>query len=81
MLPSPYILSIQGLQAEHDGTEGTVHITTSQQLTSDNIKSLIKFEPALSYTHEVADDGFVLRSDKFDLEKSYSLTIAKGVTR
>jgi uncharacterized protein YfaS (alpha-2-macroglobulin family) len=78
-IPSPYILTIQGLQAEHDGTEGTVHITTSQQLTSDNIKSLIKFEPALTYTLEPADDGFVLRSDKFDLEKSYSLTIAKGV--
>ena len=43
------------------------------------MKSLIKFEPALSYTYEAADDGFVLRSDKFDLEKSYSLTIAKGL--
>lgn len=78
-IPSPYILSIQGLQSEHDGTEGTVHITTSQQLTSDNIKSLIKFEPALAYTYELADDGFILRSDKFDLEKSYSLTIGKGL--
>ncbi|MFI5129045.1 MAG: alpha-2-macroglobulin [Chitinophagales bacterium] len=78
-IPSPYVLTIQGLQAEHDGTEGTVHITTSQQLTSENVKSLIKFEPALSYTVEQADDGLVLRSDKFDLEKSYSLTIAKGL--
>ncbi len=78
-IPSPYVLTIQGLQADHDGTEGTVHITTSQQLTSDNIKSLIKFEPALKYTYELADDGFVLRSDKFDMEKSYSLTIAKGL--
>ncbi|HLG40161.1 MAG TPA: MG2 domain-containing protein, partial [Chitinophagaceae bacterium] len=54
-------------------------ITTSQQLTGENVKSLIKFEPALAYTYEPADDGFVLRSDKFDLEKSYSLTIAKGL--
>ena len=78
-IPSPYILTIQGLQSEHDGTEGTVHITTSQQLTSENIKSFIKFEPELSYTYELADDGFVLRSDKFDLEKAYSLTIARGL--
>ena len=34
-IPSPYVLTIQGLQAEHDGTEGTVHITTSQQLTGE----------------------------------------------
>jgi alpha-2-macroglobulin len=66
-IPSPYILTIQGLQSEHDGTDGTVHITTSQQLTGDNIKSLIKFEPELAYTYEIADDGFILRSDKFDL--------------
>jgi uncharacterized protein YfaS (alpha-2-macroglobulin family) len=78
-IPSPSVLVIQGLQAEHDGTEGTVHITTSQQVTGDNIKALIKFEPALSFTYEPADDGFIIRSDKFDLEKSYSLTIAKGL--
>jgi uncharacterized protein YfaS (alpha-2-macroglobulin family) len=78
-IPSPYILTIQNLQSEHDGMEGTVHITTSQQLTGENIKSLVKFEPDLGYTYEPADDGFILRSDKFDLEKSYSLTIRKGL--
>lgn len=78
-IPSPYVLTIQGMQAEHDGTEGTVHVTTSQQLSSENIKALIKFSPALSYTVEQADDGFILRSDKFDIEKSYSLTIARGL--
>jgi uncharacterized protein YfaS (alpha-2-macroglobulin family) len=78
-IPSPYVLTIQNLVSDHDGTDGTVHITTSQQVTGENIKSLIKFEPALNYTYEQADDGFILRSDKFDLEKSYSLTIAKGL--
>ena len=78
-IPSPYILSIQSLQADHDGTEGTVHITTSQQLSTVNIKSLIRFEPAVSYTVEPADDGFVLRSENFDVEKSYSLTVSKGL--
>ncbi|MEI9807532.1 MAG: hypothetical protein WDO16_06385 [Bacteroidota bacterium] len=68
-IPSPYVLLIQSLQSEHDGTEGTVHIVTSQQLTGESIKSLIRFEPELSYTYEIADDGFVLRSDKFDWKK------------
>ncbi|MDP4260949.1 MAG: MG2 domain-containing protein [Bacteroidota bacterium] len=78
-IPSPYVLTIQGLQSEHDGTEGAIRISTSQQLTGEDIKSLIKFEPALAYTYELSDDGLVLRSDKFDVEKSYSLTIAKGL--
>ncbi|MBC7947609.1 MAG: alpha-2-macroglobulin family protein [Chitinophagaceae bacterium] len=78
-IPSPYILSIQGLASEHDGAEGVVHITTSQQLAAENVKALVKFEPELPFTYEVADDGFILRSDKFDIEKSYSLTITKGL--
>ncbi|MBL7739539.1 MAG: alpha-2-macroglobulin family protein [Chitinophagaceae bacterium] len=78
-IPSPYILTIQGMTSEHDGTEGTVHITTSQQLTGESIKALVKFDPEVSYTYEPADDGMVLRSDKFDMERSYALTIAKGL--
>ncbi|HEY6506005.1 MAG TPA: MG2 domain-containing protein [Chitinophagaceae bacterium] len=78
-IPSPYVLTIQNMQSEHDGTEGAVHITTSQQLAGENIKSLIKFEPELSFTYELAEDGFVLRSDKFDMETGYSLTVKKGL--
>jgi hypothetical protein len=31
-IPSPYVLIIQNVEAQHDGTEGTVSVTTSQQL-------------------------------------------------
>lgn len=78
-IPSPYVLTIQNITSEHDGTEGTVHVTTSQQLSNENIKQRIKFDPELNYTYEISDDGFIIHSDKFDLEKSYSLTIAKGL--
>lgn len=78
-IPSPFVLTIQQLQAEHDGTDGVVHITTSQQLTGENIKPYIRFEPDIAYSVEPAENGFVLRSDKFDLEKSYSITIAKNL--
>jgi uncharacterized protein YfaS (alpha-2-macroglobulin family) len=78
-IPSPYVLTVQNLQSEHDGTEGTIHITTSQQLTGEDLRPFVKFEPQVSYTVESADDGFVLRSEKFDLEKGYSLTILKGL--
>lgn len=77
-VPSPYTLSIQNVEAEHDGTDGIVKITTSQQLNGDAITSYIRFDPAVAFTVEPTDYGFNIRSDKFDVEKSYALTISKG---
>ena len=78
-IPSPYVLTIQNVESEHDGTEGVVKVTTSQQLTGESMKSFIKFDPDLAYTVEANDYGFTLRSDKFDVEKSYALTIVKNL--
>src|SRR5260221_9172184 len=35
VVPSPYTLTIQNIESDHDGTEGTVTVTTSQQLSSE----------------------------------------------
>jgi alpha-2-macroglobulin len=78
-IPSPYVLNINSVESEHDGTEGIVRLSTSQQLRGDNITSYIKFEPAVSYTVEYNHTGITLRSDKFSAEESYALTIAKGL--
>lgn len=78
-IPSPYVLAVQNLESEHDGTEGVVRVTTSQQLTGEGIKSFLKFDPEVEFTVEPNDYGFTLRSDKFDTEKSYALTINKGL--
>jgi uncharacterized protein YfaS (alpha-2-macroglobulin family) len=78
-IPSPYVLNIQNVEADHDGVDGTVKVTTSQQLTGENINSLVKFDPAVKYTIEQNTDGFTIRSDRFDVEKSYTLTIKSGL--
>lgn len=78
-IPSPFVLNINEVQAEHDGTEGMVHISTSQQLTGENISSLIKFDPAISYRVQPTDFGVTLHSDKFNAENSYAVTIQKGL--
>ena len=78
-IPSPYVLNIQNLESEHDGVEGVVRVTTSQQLTGESLKSFLKFDPDLAYTVEANDYGFTLRSNKFDTEKSYALTVMKGL--
>ena len=60
-IPSPYVLNINNVESQHDGTEGTVHINTSQQLTVENLSSLISFEPAVKYTTEYDDFGVTLQ--------------------
>ncbi|HEU4573427.1 MAG TPA: MG2 domain-containing protein, partial [Chitinophagaceae bacterium] len=78
-IPSPYVLTVQQVEANDDGTEGTVKVVTSQQLTGENLASFVKLDPQVKYSVELNDDGFTIRSDKFDVEKSYSLTISKGL--
>ena len=78
-IPSPYVLNINNVEAEHDGTEGSVRISTSQQLTGENISSLISFEPAVKFTVEYNDFGLLLRSPQFSAEESYAMTITKGL--
>ncbi len=39
VIPSPFVLQVQDVEAEHDGVEGIVKIKTSQQLTGENIRS------------------------------------------
>jgi uncharacterized protein YfaS (alpha-2-macroglobulin family) len=78
-IPSPYTLTIQNVESEHDGTEGIVTVTTSQQLTEENLSAYIKFDPKIKYTSELTDNGFIIRSSTFDVEKSYALSIAPGL--
>lgn len=78
-IPSPYVLNINTIEAEHDGTEGTVRIATSQQLTGENLSSLISFEPNIKFTASVDESGFTVRSAQFNAESSYALSIAKGL--
>ncbi|HRO70339.1 MAG TPA: MG2 domain-containing protein, partial [Chitinophagaceae bacterium] len=79
IVPSPYVLSILEMEAQHDGTEGTVRVVTSQQLSSENIKPLLQLDPNLGFSVEQNENGFTLRSDKFDVNKTYALTIYKGL--
>lgn len=78
-IPSPYNLTINDVTAEHDGLTGTVFVRTSQQVVMNNVASLIKFSPAVKFTVEQTEDGFSVKSDGFDADKSYVFTIAKGL--
>ncbi len=78
-IPSPYNLSVNDVTAEHDGTGGTIYIRTSQQVVLNNLSTYIKFNPSVKFTVEQTDDGFMISSDDFDADKSYLLTLNKGI--
>ena len=78
-IPSPYVLTISSVEAEHTGTEGLVRLYTSQLLTAADISRAVSFEPAIPFTVETTDFGAILRSSGFDVEKSYALNIARGL--
>jgi alpha-2-macroglobulin len=78
-IPSPANLVINNVTAEHDGSRGIVNVTASQQIAMDNIASYIQIQPAVKFSVERTDEGFTVQSESFNIEKSYVLTIKKGL--
>ena len=78
-VPSPFVLQINEVTTEHDGTAGTIKVTTSQQVNPTGLASSIKLDPDVKFSVEPSDDGFTIHSDNFDQAKSYELTLAKGL--
>ncbi|HUB60801.1 MAG TPA: MG2 domain-containing protein, partial [Puia sp.] len=78
-IPSPYVLTIGDVTTEHDGTTGSIRVNTSQQIVPAGLAAAISFNPAIKFTAEPTETGFVIRSDNFDQAKSYELTIAKTI--
>lgn len=78
-IPSPFNLVINDVTAEHDGLSGAVTVKTSQQVVMQDLASLIKLEPAVKFTVDQTDNGFVIKSEHFNADKSYQLTISKGI--
>ena len=73
-IPSPFNLVINQVSAEHDGLTGIINVAASQQISMDNISSLLKIDPAVKFTVEQTNEGFAIKSDNFNAEKTYLLT-------
>jgi alpha-2-macroglobulin len=79
VIGSPYSLRINELTSEHDGVNGIVKLNTSQPVSPINLTSFIKIEPAVKFTAEITNDGILIQSDKFDVDKTYSISVEKGL--
>ncbi|HVY75052.1 MAG TPA: MG2 domain-containing protein, partial [Puia sp.] len=78
-IPSPFVLRINELTATQEGVGGTIQVSTSQQVSVADLASHIRLTPAVKFTTEATDDGFQIHSDQFDPDKSYQLTLSKGL--
>ena len=78
-IPSPYILTIGEITTDHDGSTGAVHVQTSQEMVEGGLAAAISISPAVKFTAVATENGFTIRSDNFDQEKSYTITLAKGL--
>lgn len=78
-IPSPFVLNINNVSSDHDGTSGTISVKTSQQPADANTASFLSITPAVKYAVALTDDGFTISSENFDASKSYQLTINKGL--
>ncbi|MBC7904618.1 MAG: alpha-2-macroglobulin family protein, partial [Gemmatimonadaceae bacterium] len=78
-IPSPFTLTVNDVSAEHDGTTGTVTVKTSQQIVGEQLSNFVKISPAVKFTTETTEDGLLIRSEGFDVTKSYQLIFEKGL--
>jgi alpha-2-macroglobulin len=80
MIPSPFVLQINSVEANPDGGGGTITVTTSQLVrTVPNLASYIQLDPAVKFSTEITENGFTIHSDNFNIDKTYVLTIKKGL--
>ena len=79
MIPSPFVLRINGIETSPEGSGGIISITTSQKIISTNLASYLTIEPAVKFNTEITETGFTIQSDQFNVENSYQLTIRKGL--
>jgi hypothetical protein len=78
-IPSRFVLNINNVESEHDGTQGLIHIYTSQQLKGEDLSQYLVFDPKVKYSVVQEEYGVTLRSEQFDVDNSYSFTINMGL--
>ena len=79
LITSPFVLRINEVEANPEGTGGTIQVTTSQQISSTDLAAHIQLQPAVKFNTEITETGFAIHSDHFNVDMTYLLTIKKGL--
>ncbi len=79
VIVSPENFKIKTVEAIHDGSVGTIKVTTNQDVVESDVKRYIEISPKIAYDIEVEGREILLRSKKFDLRKKYTINIKDGL--
>lgn len=74
------VLSVTALEATHDGMQGRIDITTSQQVVTDKLRSAITLKPDVPFEIETYGSGFSIVSGAFDITQTYTLVISDKIS-
>lgn len=78
-LPSPDEMAVLGIDANHNGDEGQITVTTSQQVLAEGLDKFISIDPKVSFNVSTNANGFTVSSSQFDPVKTYKLTVKKDL--
>ncbi|RLD70927.1 MAG: hypothetical protein DRJ10_19860, partial [Bacteroidetes bacterium] len=76
----PADFKIDKIKAKHDGFTGTITVTATQDILSTNIRNFIEILPKVKYTVSVKGHEITMKSDDFDVSKSYVINLKKGLS-
>ncbi|MBP6731857.1 MAG: hypothetical protein KA149_07360, partial [Chitinophagales bacterium] len=79
VITSPYNMTVQNVESDHDGTQGNVKVLMSQSPVSEGLEKFISFDPKVNFKAEVTSEGMVITSEEFDVAKSYTLKLNEGM--
>ena len=78
-LQPPTELEITGVDTNHDGTEGSVYVNTSQQVVEEGLRGHISITPAIAFHVNYNANGFTVSSENFDAGKTYELSVSQNL--
>ncbi len=78
-LPSPFVLKISEVVAEHAGTGGTIRVKSSQPIMMEGLDKFIQLDPKVSFSTAVNDNELAISSNNFNVDDAYNLTLLKGL--
>ncbi|MEN8121547.1 MAG: MG2 domain-containing protein [Bacteroidota bacterium] len=76
----PNDFKIDKVKAKHDGFTGTLTVTATQDVLGTNIRNFIEILPKVNYTVTVKGHEIIIKSDDFDVSKTYVLNLKKGLS-
>lgn len=78
-LNSPFSFKVSSVSSNYDGSAGFLTIITSQAPQVNNYESFIQIRPKLDYDIERKNNGFVIKSEAFQVSEKYEVTLKEGL--